>query len=197
MMNAVTEGTKVHLDLCLYEGNCFPFFKTPDGRETAPVPPILSRMTFDLERNDDEFTYRPIVGLPGEMPRTDDRYQGRPYRTGFMIMSRSGDGTSTIGKVDVTNGALELWDHGKQIAVQEPQFVPRTPDSPEGDGWLLTILNRLDENHSELAVIDANRLAAGPVARFYIPVRVRATFHGMWVPAETLRTGRFDMQVAP
>jgi carotenoid cleavage dioxygenase len=96
----------------------------------------------------------------------------------------------------VTDGTLETWDHGEQVSVQEPQFVPRTPDSPEGDGWLLTILNRLDRNHSELAVFDATRLSDGPVARLFIPVRVRATFHGMWVPAETLRTGRFDMQVA-
>jgi carotenoid cleavage dioxygenase len=196
MMNAVTEGTKVHLDLCLYEGNCFPFFRTPDGRETSPVPPILSRMTFDLARNDDEFSYRPILRQPGEMPRTDDRYQGRPYSSGFMIMMRAGDGTSTLGKVDVATGSLELWDHGEQVSVQEPQFVPRRPDSPEGDGWLLSILNRLDRNHSELAIFDAARLADGPVARLYIPVKVRATFHGMWVPAETLRTGRFDMQVA-
>jgi carotenoid cleavage dioxygenase len=196
MLNAVTEGSKIHLDLCLYQGNCFPFFKTPDGRSTTPVPPLLSRMTFDLSRNDDGFETRVLTPRPGEMPRTDDRYQGRPYRWGYLIMSRAGDGTSTIGRVDVTTGAVDNWDHGQRISVHEPQFVPRTPESPEGVGWLLVILNRLDQGHSELAIFDAEKLADGPVARLHLPVRVRSTFHGSWVPEDALRTGRYDMSVA-
>jgi carotenoid cleavage dioxygenase-like enzyme len=195
MMNAVTDGKKVHLDICLYNGNCFPFFRTPDGRETAPVPPVLTRMTFDLERNDDAFSLAPITAAPGEMPRTDDRYQGRPYRHGFLIMFRGQDGTSTIGHVDVETGETESWNHGEKISVHEPQFVPRAPDSPEGDGWLLAILNRLDKGHSELAVFDARKVGAGPVARLHLPVRVRSTFHGSWVPAEALATGRYDARV--
>ena len=190
MMNAVTDGSKVHLDLCLYHGNCFPFFKTPDGRETAPVPPILTRMTFDLARNDDAFTYAPLIEQPGEMPRTDDRYQGRPYRHGFMIMSRAPDGTSSLGRVDLADGSIDFWNHGEKISVHEAQFVPRSPEAGEADGWLLTILNRLDKGHSELAVLDAQKLSEGPVARLHIPVRVRSTFHGMWVPAEALDAAR-------
>ncbi len=196
MMNAVTEGKKVHLDICLYQGNCFPFFKTPDGRETVPVPPILTRMTFDLERNDDGFAMAPITPVPGEMPKTDERYQGRPYKTGYMIMYRGGDGTSTVGKIDIATGAVETWQHNEKISIHEPQFVPRAPDSPEGDGWLLVILNRLDKGHSELAVFDAQKVSAGPVARLHVPVRIRSTFHGMWVPESALKTGRYDMEIA-
>ena len=73
--------------------------------------------------------------------------------------------------------------------------MPRSPDAPEGDGFLLVILNRLDQGHSELAIFDAQRLSAGPVARLHVPVRVRATFHGVWVPSETLRTGLYRAQV--
>ncbi len=196
MMNAVTDGKKVHLDICLYQGNCFPFFKTPDGRETVPVPPILTRMTFDLERNDDGFAMAPITPVPGEMPKTDERYQGRPYKTGYMIMYRGGDGTSTVGKIDIATGAVETWQHNEKISIHEPQFVPRAPDSPEGDGWLLVILNRLDKGHSELAVFDAQKVSAGPVARLHVPVRIRSTFHGMWVPESALKTGRYDMEIA-
>ena len=52
------------------------------------------------------------------------------------------------------------------------------------------ILNLLDRCHSEIAVFDAKRIAAGPVARLHLPVRVRSTFHGNWVPAEELRAAR-------
>lgn len=196
MMNAVTDGNKVYLDLCLYQGNCFPFFKTPDGRSTAPVPPVLTRMTFDLSRNDDAFTMAAVTPQPGEMPRTDDRYQGRPYRWGYMIMARGADGTSTVGRIDMHDGQVDAWAHGEKISIHEPQFVPRTPDAPEGDGWLLVILNRLDRGHSELAIFDARKVGAGPVARLHLPVRVRSTFHGMWVPEQALKTGRYDMEIA-
>jgi carotenoid cleavage dioxygenase-like enzyme len=182
MLNAFEEGQSVHLDLCLYDGNCFPFFPTPAGETTEAVPPMLTRMSFDLARNEDSFERRLITPVPGEMPRTDDRFQGRPYRHGYLIM-RSQDGLSGIGHVDTTTGALKIWRPGPAAAVQEPQFVPRTPNSPEADGWLLVLVNRLEENRSDLAVLDALNIEAGPVALFKVPVRVRSTFHGTWVAA--------------
>ena len=38
--------------------------------------------------------------------------------------------------------------------------------------------------------------AAGPVALFRLPVRVRMAFHGTWVPAETFRTRSCGMEIA-
>jgi carotenoid cleavage dioxygenase len=74
--------------------------------------------------------------------------------------------------------------------VQEPNFAVR-PGAPEGDGYLLTIVNRLAENRSDLAILNANRLSDGPIAMLKLPVRVRSTFHGMWVPTSALQTGRY------
>jgi carotenoid cleavage dioxygenase-like enzyme len=78
--------------------------------------------------------------------------------------------------------------------VQEPQFVPRAPDAREGDGWILSILNRLDKGHSEIGIFDALDLAKGPVARLHLPVRIRSTFHGVWVPDEVMQSGRYQME---
>lgn len=66
--------------------------------------------------------------------------------------------------------------------------MPRSDGSPEGDGWILAIINRLDENRGELAVLDALDIGKGPVATYALPVRVRSTFHGIWVPEETFAT---------
>ena len=65
------------------------------------------------------------------------------------------------------------------------------PGAPEGEGYLLTIVNRLSENRSDLAILNAKRLADGPLAVLRLPVRVRSTFHGMWVPGAALETGRY------
>jgi carotenoid cleavage dioxygenase len=196
MLNAVREGSKIHLDLCLYEGNCFPFFPTPEGENVPGVPPFLTRMTFDLERNDDSFTKERLMNVSCEMPKTDDRYQGRPYRYGYMICYRSQDGSSATGRLDLKTGELDVWSPGPGDSVQECQFVPRSSDAPEGDGWLLVPVSRVSRSRSDLVILDAQNLAAGPVATVRLPVKVRATFHGTWVPAETLKTGHYNYRLS-
>ena len=194
MLNAYRDGTKIHLDLCLYEGNCFPFFTTPAGETTAPVPPFLTRMTFDLNDKSGQIEKRRLMPSVCEMPRTDDRYQGQPYRHGYLICNRGMDGSSGTGHIDLQTGELDVWAPGPGDGVQEAQFVPRTPDSPEGDGWLLVPVSRVSKMRSDLVILDAKNLSAGPVATLRLPVRVRATFHGTWVPEATLQSGRYNYQ---
>lgn len=194
MMNAYRDGSKIHLDVCLYEGNCFPFFTTPAGEVTPFVPPFLTRMTVDLAGNDGRIEKRRLLASSCEMPRTDDRYQGMPYRNGYIICNRTADGSSSIGRVDVHTGALDAWAPGPGDSVQEAQFVPRSPNSAESEGWLLVPVSRVSQMRSDLAILNALNLAAGPVATLKIPVRVRSTFHGTWVPEATLRSGHFGCQ---
>jgi carotenoid cleavage dioxygenase len=75
--------------------------------------------------------------------------------------------------------------------VQEPNFVVR-PGAAEGEGYLLVIVNRFAANHSDLAILDARDVACGPIALLTLPVRVRSTFHGMWVPERAFITGRYE-----
>jgi carotenoid cleavage dioxygenase-like enzyme len=42
MMNAFNQGSQLHLDLCLYNGNCFEFFPSHDGSPFKGSPPQLS-----------------------------------------------------------------------------------------------------------------------------------------------------------
>lgn len=73
----------------------------------------------------------------------------------------------------------------------DPSVAVVKAGAPEGEGYLLVIVNRLAENHSDLAILNASDIAAGPIALLTLPVRVRATFHGMWVCENTLTTGRY------
>ncbi len=40
-------------------------------------------------------------------------------------------------------------------------------------------------------MLDAQNVEAGPIAQFKMPLRVKASFHGIWVPEETLTTGLY------
>ncbi|HUK02867.1 MAG TPA: carotenoid oxygenase family protein [Steroidobacteraceae bacterium] len=196
MMNAVTAGNEVHLDLCLYQGNCFDFFPSADGSPFKPAPPLLTRLTFNLAT--EAMSSRVLLpASPAEMPKLDDRYMGRPYRYGYVICrppdARTGTvGMSAIGRYDHESGTLTSWSPGDDSGVQEPVFVPRAPDAAEGDGYLLVLVNRLREMRSDLAILDASRLEQGPVALVRMPTRVRSTFHGMWVPSATLTSGLYS-----
>ena len=67
--------------------------------------------------------------------------------------------------------------------MQEPIFVPRTPDAPEGDGWLLFLVHFHAENRAELRVVDAMDVTAPPVARVKLPFNQPTAFHGCFVAA--------------
>jgi carotenoid cleavage dioxygenase len=194
MMNAVTEGHTVHLDLCLYQGNCFDFFPSYDGSPFKPAPPLLTRMSFDLES--ERSATHTLLSTPAEMPKHDDRYLGKPYRYGYVIC-RPPDavagavGMGAIGCYDHHSGQLTVWNPGPDCGVQEPVFVPRSHGVAEGDGYLLVLVNRLREMRSDLAILDARRVDAGPLALIHMPTRVRSTFHGMWVPQAALASGRY------
>ncbi|HUN27405.1 MAG TPA: carotenoid oxygenase family protein [Steroidobacteraceae bacterium] len=195
MMNAFNEGSRVHLDVCLYQGNCFEFFPSRDGSPFRPAPPLLTRLTFDLEGGSEGYEAKLLAQTPCEMPKCDDRYLGKPYRYGYGICrnpgARAGEaGFGAIGCFDHRTGELSAWSPGDHCGVHEPNFVVR-PGAPEGAGYLLVIVNRFAENRSDLAVLDAARLPEGPIALIKLPVRVRSTFHGMWVPQSALASGQY------
>jgi len=63
-------------------------------------------------------------------------------------------------------------------------FVPRSADAPEGDGWLLSMVNYMAENRAEVWVLDAKNIQADPLARVLLPYRQSFSFHGSFVPLD-------------
>ena len=180
IMNAYTEGDVVHVDASISPGNPFTFFKDVHGQVTDPAEggALISRVSFDLSSRNDNVSVEPFPGAIGEMPRCDDRFQSKPYRYGFH---------KTPGGV-----ARLDWKTKERIVhptpdcppgTQEPIFVPRRPDAPEGDGWLLALVNRFSENRADLLVIDAQTMAAPPVAIVRLPFNQPMAFHGVFVGA--------------
>jgi carotenoid cleavage dioxygenase len=190
MMNAFNDGDLLHLDLCLYAGNCFAFFPSADGSAFQPSPPLLSRMSFNLGSNEHTFTTTRLGNTPCEMPQIDERYNGKPYRHGFTICYEPPRRVSKLGHWDLQTGELKLWDPGLDSAIQEAKFVPKGPG--EGNGYLLVPVNRVAEMRSDLAILDASNIEAGPVALIKLPIRVRSTFHGSWVPGSAMMSGLYS-----
>ena len=200
VMNAWQEGSKIHLDMPVAANNMMPFFPDIHGAAFDPVAgqTFLTRWTVDMAQNEEEYRSTRLSDMIGEFPRFDERYTGRKYRYGWMVVidpaqpvelkggSAGGWVMNTLGMVDLETGREQKWWAGPVSSVQEPCFIPRSPDAAEGDGWIVMVCNRLEEHGSELLLFDATDIEKGPIATIDIPVRLRFGLHGNWADASAL-----------
>ena len=199
-MNAFEEGSKLHIDLTVSEINGFAYIPSADGKPWNPerAKSCLTRWTVDLAGTSDTFSEHCLWDTASDFYKTDPRVQTRPYRHGFMAARDTTRAPATQGpapfntlaRIDHQTGQVDTWWAGEASTVQEPQFVPRGPGAAEGEGWLLAVVGRLAEHRSDLVVLDALNLAGGPVATVHLPIFLRMTFHGEWVPEPEITAAR-------
>lgn len=199
MLNAFSQGERVVVDSFVSARNQFPFVPNADGApfDRAAAAPHLTRWVFDLDRPGEDFAADTLFDGFMEMPELDPRYETRRHGHGFCAMIDAskplnvagtiGLGWNTLARLDLEGRRMSRFYVGERTTCQEPQFVPRGPGAPEGDGWLLSVLTRFaGEPRTELVVLDTDRLEAGPVATIFMPFRLRGAIHGCWVPEEAV-----------
>ncbi len=205
VLNAFNEGQNVHIDLPVGQSNGMPFFPDVTGAPFNPetAAPMMIRWTVDMGSNSDGFEQSaPIAPIPGELPRIDDRYAMHPYRHGWYhtadptkpvdLPSTPADiglfFVNTLVHQDFMTGAPQTYWGGPDIVFQEMQFVPKSKDAPEGEGWLLALANHGNSRRTDLLIFDPLRLAEGPQTTISLPFMLRSGVHGNWAPAENMPT---------
>lgn len=199
--NAWNEGEdRIVLDMPAADGNTWPFFEDVHGAPFGAMPPnTLRRLTFDLRANSDRVQEAVLSDQEiTSFTRIDERFTGRPNRHVFVQFADrtrpfeaalpSDKGRSqpinSIARFDLqTMTRTDFWA-GPSHMVQEPSFVPRTPDAPEGDGWLLATVHNLAERRAELVIVDAVEMAE--IGRVILPFRNALQVHGMWANEQML-----------
>jgi len=183
VMNAYTEGTCVILDTPMSPGNCFSFFADKNGRfpEMPETITQMTRVVIDLAKPDGEaVSLHPVAGAVGDMPKIDDRFAMAKYRYGYFALRdfpRMG-----VGQIDWETGAVTA-QALEGAAAQEPLFIPRSADAAEGDGFLLTVVDRFADHRAELLILDARDVSLPPLATVRLPFGLPMAFHGSWIPA--------------
>ena len=176
----------VTCELCEYEQA--PLFPTPDGTPGDPskAVPRLTRWTFELGQNHAHYKTERLDELACEFPRLDERYTASNYRYGYLACAsnpeRTLGGFDGIGRIDHQTGKLAIYQLDEGCATNEPIFVPRTEEAPEGDGFLLANVYDARRNASQLVILDAMQPEAGPLATAYLDHRIPFGFHGNWMP---------------
>jgi len=183
-MNAFERGDDIVLDAARYDSLWV------KGSGDFNHPAYLSRYTFNLASGAVGVTR--VNAQSMEFPQVNRRLWGRDYRYGYSLTTgnRDGhmdyDGASGIVRFDLHTGEGEQLVLPRGVAPAEPMFVAAAGATAEEEGYLLSFVYQPASKTSELWVLDAAAVAAGPVARVQLPVRVPVGFHGVWVDQEML-----------
>jgi carotenoid cleavage dioxygenase len=178
-MNAWEDGSRIIADVMEYPAA--PLFPNADGSRGRDVWARLVRWTIDLAGASNVIKREPLDDLAGEFPRFDERRAGLAYRHGWFAASSQRElRFDAIAHIDLATGKRAVYQLAPGDVTSEPVFTPRSADSDEGDGYLLSVVYRGESDTSDFLVFDTSDITAGPIATAHVPRRVPFGFHGNW-----------------
>ncbi|MEO0462190.1 MAG: carotenoid oxygenase family protein [Pseudomonadota bacterium] len=175
------DGT-IRFDGCLQDDPSFGQVAAKEllrGRWAGVPHPVLNRITL---RSDGTATLEP-TGHLAEFPTSDARRSGERRR---LTVHVTGYGDApfphAVGAFDWDSGRDSVCDFGRDHLVEEFCYVPGNT-AREEDGWLIGTTLNLKARATELHVLSAGRVAAGPIISWRSNVALPLTFHGSFVQA--------------
>jgi len=174
--NAYEDGSDTVVDLVRYEdfglGESLRNFSTADFGEQGRLVRLRVSAAGAVDETD-------LCEWKCEFPQHDWRRTTRGHRFSYLAAGPDGGVLARgVGKVDHGSERAAIHDFGEGEVAGEPIFVPRSPDSAEDDGWLLSLVYSAREHRSRLVVLDARDVESDPVAVAHLRHHVPLGFHG-------------------
>ena len=192
-VNSWEEGDVVVLDVCRVTK------PAPRADAVGPLAKMLSYLRLDAQMHRYRFDLRtgttseePLDDDNTEFPTIDVRRIGRPTRIAYN-MHIAPDPTllfDGIVKYDTTSGARSSFGFGPGRWGSEAPFAPRDGSKAEDDGYLVSFVQDEGAGRSEVVILDAADIEAGPVARVLLPSRVPIGFHAAWIRGDQMSGGQ-------
>lgn len=175
------EPDAVNVDLMAYETSDSLNRNVADIDKAADLG-VVTRVR--IPHGSEEVEKTVLCDIEMEFGKIDPRFEGERYRHlyGIQVKDRHSYG---IIHVDLETGKEECLYLPDDELASETLFVPKNANSAEGEGYLLSVIYRLSEHKSHLAIIDAQRVEEGPIARAHFDHHIPAGFHGTYVPTES------------
>ncbi|MEM7701693.1 MAG: carotenoid oxygenase family protein [Pseudomonadota bacterium] len=124
------------------------------------------------------------TGVEGEFPISDPRRVERPHQLTIHVTGYDDKGPfpHAIATWNWQSGQSDRFDFGSNQLVEEFQYAPGQ-STREGDGWLIGSTLNLEAGVSELHLLRAGNVAAGPIASWRSDVALPISFHGVFTGA--------------
>jgi carotenoid cleavage dioxygenase-like enzyme len=171
--NAYDDGATIVMDVVKYTEL---WARDPHAFE----PATLVRWTIDSVSS--SVTETRLDERAVEFPRIDERLTGSAHRFIYTVgVGATGEGRTEIRKYDVVSGTSDAHDFGPGRTPGEAVFVPAASGTAEDAGYLMCYVYDAARDRSDYVVLDANAIAAPPLATIALPARVPLGFHGNWI----------------
>lgn len=198
-VNAFEDGDEVVLD-GFFQHDPDPGPVPEDAQLPASLRPFrflaLNRMQTRLHR----WRFNLVTGATTEAPLTDTisefgmmnaNYATTDYRYAYAATGKPNwflfDG---LVRHDLHTGAEEHYAFGDGVFASETSVAPRVGAACEDDAYLVTITTDMNEDASYCVVLDAARVADGPICQIRLPERVSSGTHSTWAPGSQLKRWR-------
>lgn len=179
--NAFDDGMTTRLDACLTEeGDVMQSVSAPMrgeirlGNESRS---FAAQIKLDYRSKQGSVTR--LFGA-SEFPRVMPQVVAKRHRKlALLSSSKPGDvNFDTVAIVDTDSGNADQYQFGSDWQVEEHILMPRKNARSETDGYLLGVAQHLTTKQTVLAVFDAAKVAAGPLALAHLAYRAPICFHG-------------------
>jgi carotenoid cleavage dioxygenase-like enzyme len=189
VVNSWEEGDEIVLDCCRVRR------PQPHASARTPLAKLLSYLRLDAQLYRYRFnlvtgatTEEQLDDANTEFPTVDLSRTGRPTRYAYTVNIAPEptllfDG---ITRYDTRTGTAETHRFGPGRWGSEAPFAPRPGATAEDDGYLVSYVYDQGVDRSEVVILDAADIAAGPRARIPLPQRVPIGFHATWVRGDQL-----------
>lgn len=185
VVNAWEEGDEVVLVGCRVMN------PEPSSYDDKPLGRMLAFLRLDAQLYEWRFDMK--TGQTKERPLDDANTEFPTYNTGLTgkrsryayNVHLSEEPTllfDGLFKYDLEGGGAQRYWFGEGRYGSEAPFVARPNATSEDDGYLVSFVHDAREDRSEVVVLDARDIEAGPIARVILPQRVPLGFHAAWAP---------------
>ncbi len=180
-VNACEMFGRITLDACRYDS----LWSRSSDRFDEPA--MVHRWKLGL--SDGSVVEETLFDVRCDFPRIDERLLGHPNRYAYVTTLVDEETGSVshghrVVRLDLVAGTSEHCHFGPSRYASEAVFVPRGAEAEEADGYLLTVVYDAERHGSEVVVLAADAVGAGPLATVTLPNRVPYGFHCSWVPAD-------------
>lgn len=204
LANCYEDGDWVVQDACIWDNpvkpplnaNDDPFAKIKRNLDKHATNTHMYRWMFNMvtgevreENLDDEVTEFPIVS---------NDYVGVKNRYAYTSMFVPHEWLMAgVKRFDWLSGTSERFEYGEGRYGSEVCVARAVGSKAEDDGYVITYITDMGEDRSEVLILRADDIEAGPVARIILPERISVGVHACWVEGDRIEGEHRDPAMIP